>query len=65
MSHDLCHLSIRIGRQERLRLPVLLDDLIRAGQFIAKELPQLEQTGRVTITVSMRNVTHIISRSRS
>ena len=41
MSLDVCHLSIRIGREERFRQELAVDEreLLGAGEIIFKYLP--------------------------
>ena len=64
MNTDLYELSIRIGRKECIRQPLLRCELMRAGDLIARDLPRLEERGRITVLVREGNVVHIISRSR-
>jgi hypothetical protein len=63
---DLCQLSIRVGREERFRQELALEEreLRGAGEIIFRHLPLLEKTGRVTVLVWIENVAHIVSRSR-
>lgn len=64
MSAELYELSIRIGRETRIRQQLDRKELMRGGDMIAREMPRLEQLGRVTVLVKEGNVFHIISRSR-
>src|SRR5262249_34722977 len=56
-----CDLAIRIGRRERLRLPVSIDDLPVLGDRLAEQMPILTQHGRVAVIVDTADgISHIV-----
>ena len=63
MNADTCQLAIRVGRHERLRVPIMIDTLQETGALLDRYLRGIVWEGPATVLVEMPSgVTHIVGR---